>query len=463
MNQTFRPYIDFDYELENAVIGVWLLEPHSYGRCRSVAIPECFYNAINVKIYEAITDLFDNGWPIDMLTVARWFYDKGVTQFENGVTVAATLVSVSFHCTGREDHLEFWCVKLRELAIQRASITVTNSGIDRTKDALDMASLIQDRLKALTDIRVTDDWEDSSKVAIRLMNQMESRQSGGDGNEISTGLPTLDALNGGFRPGQLVLIGARPAVGKSAFMGMIAVKAAHKGKHVGIITLEMDSQDVFSRMVSLDHDIEHSQIDRGQFYSTAEQDATYKAIADSATLPIYFSDTAQVNMRDIRGKIEKLKKKHGVDIVFIDYLQLVEPENSKAGIREQEVAKISRTCKVLAKYLKIPIVVLVQLNRSAAEGEPKLTHLRESGSLEQDADIVILLHRDTENTDDAVKSTATAFIRKWRNGMETKITLRFEGSRMKFMEMNEVNPFDKPLSAAIKGFQPPNSKRYEDD
>lgn len=434
----FKPLIDYDYELEASVLGILIMEPDAFSKAYGMLVPECFYKPEHSQVYEAISALYTQGYAIDLHTVSRYFYGRGTTLLGDGNVTwfLATLMASVVKST----HMEDWCLMLRELAVQRTALAITTSGIDRTEDVLSVAEMVQQKLKALTDIRSSDDWEDGSKIAMKLLQHMEDMKDGG-GKWISTSLRYLDELNGGFRPGQLVLIGARPAVGKSAFMGRIAVMAARSGKRCGIITLEMDSKDVFARMVSFNRDIDFYQLDRNEFYSDAERQAAFQAISDTANLPLHFSDTAQVSMRDIRAKAEKLKRRHGIDILFIDYLQLVAPDPGKQAIREQEVAKISLGSKRLARELEIPVVMLVQLNRQADAEEPKLKHLRESGSLEQDADIVMMLHRDADSEDTAVKSDATLFVRKWRNGSEAKIKLRFEGARMKFVELGEPNLF----------------------
>lgn len=456
----YQPGVDYDDALEAAALGVFLLEPQSFGKYVGWFKPECFYNAEHSIVYQAIDSLFGDGYPIDLLTVARRIFDQGITKLGHS-NVPYFLAKLTLDVTSSA-HMETWALMLRELAIQRTALTITNSGIDRSEDALGIAEMVQEKLKALTDIRVADDWEDGSKVAIRLLQHMEDMAKGG-GNFITTSIPDLDAVNGGFRAGQMILVGARPGMGKSAFMGRQAVYAAMAGHTVGVISLEMDSKDVFARMVSFHKDIPFYQLDRNDFSSSAEQQAAYQAISDTAALPIHFSDNVAVTIKDIRAKAERLKRRHNIGILFIDYLQLIESDSSKNAIREQEVAKISRGCKKLARELEIPIVVLVQLNRQADNEEPQLKHLRESGSLEQDADAVLMLFRKVDSEDPTIKNDATLFVRKWRNGSELKIAMHFDGARMKFMPMVEKMLEDNPIAntnamrtAGARNALPPN-------
>lgn len=464
MKQFLTPNVDFDDELEKATLGVFLLEPHSFASVQSALVSECFHNEGHRLVFETIREMFDGGWPIDILMVQRRLYDAKVLTIGDHPT--AYFLSTSMDRVTSSAHLEFWCVKLRELAIKRTAIHITNSGIDTSVDVLDIAGDIEAKLKQLTDLRTADDWEEGDKVAMKLLANMESIARG-DAPTITTSIKAIDSLNGGLKAGQLILLGARPAVGKSAFMGRMAVEAAKAGKTVGVISLEMDSMDIFARMVAFNSDVPFWRMDKSSFLNADHYTEALNHIASTATLPIYFSDRADVSMRDIRAKAEKLKRKHGLDILFIDYLQLVESDSSKNAMREQEVAKISRGSKSLAKVLGIPIVMLVQLNRQADGELPQLKHLRESGSLEQDADIVLMLYRDTDTEDPMLKNKADLFVRKWRNGTTPHIPLHFNGEHMRFSEESEIDvfapppQFDKPSAGITRSFNPPSAQDQE--
>lgn len=452
MKEFLQPLIDFDDDLEGSVLGVCLLEPHAFGKVQHILIPECFFNPNHQRVFAVIAKLFEDGWPIDLLLVQRGFYDRGETQIGHSPTTYFLTQLMAGVVTSA--HLEMWCLKLRELAIRRTAIAITTSGVDRSTDVLDMAGDIESKLKQLMDIRSVDDWEDAATVALRVTAQMEATAKG-EGGGITTSLVELDDTNSGLKPGQLILIGARPGVGKSAFMGRMAVKVAKQGKAVGVITLEMDNTDVFKRMVSFDSNTPFWRMDKAEFADAEQHMEALRNIANTATLPIHFSERAQVNMKDIRAKAEKLKRKFNMEILFIDYLQLIEPDGSSKNMREQEVAKISRGCKLLAKTLGVPVVLMVQLNRQADGEEPQLKHLRESGSLEQDADIVFMLYRDIDTEDPVLKNEAKLFIRKWRNGTPFTIKLHFNGEHMRFSEAREIPPvyverFENP-SAGING------------
>jgi replicative DNA helicase len=265
---------------------------------------------------------------------------------------------------------------------------------------------------------------------------------------LTTGFKAIDKLNGGFSPGQMIVIGARPSMGKSALMGKIAVAIAQQKKTVGIVSLEMNNNEIAARLASLETDIEFWRIYRNLFTDQNQQESFYNKISkQSINLPIFISDKTKVDINEIRAKATKLKYKHGLDILMIDYLQLVgsEETNNRNSNREQEVAKISRGVKLLAMELEIPAIILCQLNRQVTsrkgkERYPQLSDIRESGSIEQDADVVMMLHRDWMSgfeVDDAGMSTegqADLLGVKWRNGALFKLDLDFNPEKMKFSE-----------------------------
>ena len=471
----YKPQIDYDYEIESAVLGVCLAEPTAFSQCRTLVDESCFYGLTFKKVFEAIHDRFEKGYPVDLLTVSRFFFDKGKVSFDSGETIGYALTKMMFGIYSSA-HLESWCLMLRELSAKRMMIELRHAG-GKNDDVFDVAADIEMKIKKILEVRSADDWKHISQVAVRAVKQMEGK----DAKKlpgITTSIELLDNINGGFRPGDFVIIGARPGVGKSAFMGRLAAHAAHLGYKVGIISLEMDDVPLFNRMLSFESNVEYYKIDRNDLREQIERERVYSTIASLSALPIHFSDTAQVSMSDIRGKVEKLKKRHGVDMVIIDYLQLIEAENEKSKIREQEVAKISRGCKLLAKLLQIPLVLLAQLNRGAVDKKaekPALHHLRESGSLEQDADVVMFLHRDfiagkTTNEDGgSTEMEADLIAAKWRNGATMEIKIGYEPTKMKFFDpeaekrktesLFAPQPPDNP-SAGINraGFQPPSKK-----
>lgn len=437
----FRDKIDYDIELEEKILGVFLMEPLAYPTVISIVREDCFYGKVTKDIYKAIRDQYEKGYGIDYLIVQNYFYAKEITHLE-GNAVAYWVCKLQMGVVSSA-HLVAWCLMLREQSAKRLMLMLKNSGsVDG--DVFEESAELERRLREVMEVKVTDDWVHISKVAVKLTRYMDDvKQFGIQG--VSSSVGKLDEYNGGLRNTNLIVIGARPSVGKSAFMGRIAVAAAKKGKTVGIISLEMEDKDIFARSISAESDVSHYRIDRNLLdEEEAQRTKVYEVLGSLSKLPIYFSDTAQVNMTDIRAKTERLKAKKGIDLLIIDYLQLIEPENANNKNREQEVSKICRGLKLLAMNLKIPVIILAQLNRQSEEKgdkKPQLHHLRESGSIEQDADVVMFIHRDWQSgilKDEQGNSTenqADLLVRKWRNGGTCDVKLGFDGPTMKFWEI----------------------------
>jgi replicative DNA helicase len=309
-------------------------------------------------------------------------------------------------------------------------------------DVLQAAEDIQAQINQALQLRTTTDWHDASHAALALtrhMDEVKDKTLIG----ISTTFPQIDQVNGGFRPGQLIVIGARPSVGKSALMGAIATEAARAGHSTGIISLEMPAHDVFGRMVSYDTGVPFADIDRSRIEEAAQRNYIYNSISRLAALPLWFSDTAQVSIHDIRAKAETLKRRHGLGMLIVDYLQLVEDSSNSRQNREQAISQISRGLKMLAMNLGIPVIALSQLNRESenrTNKRPSMADLRESGAIEQDADIIMLLHRDwrcgvtTDAHGHSTEHQADLIIPKWRNGSPLDLKLHFNPHTMRFSE-----------------------------
>lgn len=445
----FKKNEHYDLELEKSVLGVFLLEPHSFGSCRSVVDEHCFYDENHKTVFRAISEYWENGGLIDLITIHRVLCDKGVTEI-NGGNTAYFLTGLTMDVVSSA-HLEAWCFLLRELAAKRLAIKSTKD-IDFSGDVFEIVAEIESKVKKAMEVKSSSDWLNSGDITQQLIKNLSTPK--GEMSGLTTGSQVIDSMNGGLKPGNMTIIAARPGMGKSAYMGKMAMDIARSGKKVGVISLEMPAVDVFTRMVAAATGVAHWKIDRGQIFDKAESEAVYNKLNSFNALPIYFSDTAKSSAFDIRAKAEKLQRKNGLDILFIDYLQLIESEGKKNKNRENEVSEISRGMKLLAMDLKIPVVCLAQLNREAAKGKPELHHLRESGSLEQDADVVIFIHREWEagiqqNSDGtSTENEADILVRKWRNGrgyMDVKMGWR--GETMEFYDLDTT--FDRPQPTSL--------------
>lgn len=456
---------DYSPEMEMGVLGAIILESDAYARVYGLVSEDCFYDADHVLIFNTIVEMKEAGEALDLLTITHYVYKKGVMMMK-GYSSAYYLSHVAMSVLSSA-HIESHSLILRQLAAKRLMVQLTQSGIDHAADVFESATEIQAKLKKVMEITAVDDWRNAMEVAKQYLQHRQEVEDNRGAVGISTSFKSLDALNGGFRPGNFVILAARPGIGKSAIMGGIAVNTARNGLPVGIITLEMTNVELFGRMLSYESGVSHSIIDREVFGDQGQQQNIYETLQRLTKYPIHFSEKAQVDINDIRFKAEKLIKRHGIKLLMIDYLQLIEETSGKKNRnRENAVADISRGLKVLAKEMQVPVIALAQLNRESdksATGKPRMSHLRESGSLEQDADVIMLLHRDyktgklVDENHNSTERQADLIIDKWRNGATTELKLEFNPETMRFSEPGEYNfgpaPFDNPRAGITNVYQ----------
>lgn len=442
----------YSQDFETAIIGICLLEKDAFSRTYGIVTEEHFYFNSSREVYKSMRWMYDNNIPIDLLTVCDYMVRKRGWGDLHGYTVGQFLLMCTNHvCTSA--HLEYWCHCIYEMWIEREIITLTLSGPGEG-NAREKIAALQTKLTMLTAGTGEKDWFDMAELMLELFKHREKMQTQGPG--LLTGLKRLDNTNGGFMNGDMIVLGARPSVGKSALLGLLAMNMACNGKSVGIISLEMSNAKIAGRLAALDADVDFATLYRGLAIDEKQQEQLYQRLAyHTANLPIKVSDKTQVSIPEIKAKAQKLKHKHGCDILFIDYLQLVDSTaaGGKNSNRENEVRQMSRGCKLMAKELDIPVVVLAQLNREVTvrKGDdryPKLSDLRESGSIEQDADVVAFLHRDWmsgiqfKEDGSSTEREADLIIRKWRDGEPNlMIPLEFDPPRMKFSERAGFMPF----------------------
>lgn len=447
MIEAYKPYLHYNVELEKAIIGVALLEKLAFSRAVGIIEnPEIFYSTAHREIYKAMMEMYKMSLPIDLLTVADYLINRKDTSVLNGSFTPYYLTLCTHHVVSGAN-VEYHSHIVREMWKRRKVVEIKYSAME--DDGLDPRKNIEEINRALSRLTDTDfkkDWYDMSELMIQLYkHQDEMRLTGGIG--VLTGFPTIDKETGGFFGGNMVFIGARPSVGKSALANTIAIKMAKNNKKVGIISLEMSNIEIAARIAAIDTNTDYSIVYRGLQTDEREMQRMYEKItAETVGLPIFVSDKANVNMFDIRGKAERLMSKEGLDVLIIDYIQLIETSDSRNSSRENEIGKISRGMKVLAKDLNIPVIVLGQLNREVTKRKgqdryPVLSDIRESDTLGQDSDVVIFLHSDymSGHTEDAAGQSTEGqtdlVIRKWRNAKKDYIVpLNFEGRKMKFTE-----------------------------
>jgi replicative DNA helicase len=451
--------IHYSKDLESAVLGITMLEKDAFGRLYGLIEEKTFYISDNQKVFKALRDMFDSSLPIDLLTVCEKLQSSGVQFNAGNVPWYLTCLTQS---VVNSAHLEFHCHLLKKMWRKRELEKLTKAGIDPMDDERRQAIDLQNQIQELLGSEIKKDWYSMDELMYELIcHQQDIRD--GKKQLVTSGFKAIDRENGGFSEGQLIILGARPSVGKSALLNKIAFAVAAQNKPVGIISLEMDNKQIAARLAAIDTETDFQIIYRNLFRDERESEKWYHRISEKTiNYPIYVSDKTKVDVTEIKSKAQKLKHKHGLSLLIIDYLQLVEStQTNKNYNREQEVAKISRGLKLMAMEMNIPVIVLCQLNRGSVQRQgdkryPQLSDLRESGAIEQDADVVMMLHRDwmvgIEADEKGVSTEKEADLIgvKWRNGAPFHLKLDFEPELMRFKERAGLMPMPKEIKQYIE-------------
>ena len=420
--------------MENIVLGTLLLESTAIDRVAHFLRKEAFYNARNEAIYAAILQMYDGGDKIDMLTVCQKLLKTNPEYDDWILTVTGLTLGVASTA-----HLEHHAMLLHDKMIARRVILHCNVTESKAfEGSTDITEVANEGLRGFEEI-ATDTAFNSNEISIgqaalqsvQLYNNRKKLAESGVKSGIETGLKDLNfSTNGGWKPGQLIILAARPAMGKSALMLHFAKQAALSGTPVMIFSLEMDVQSLTNRMMLSVSEFDSFRFASGRL-SHYEEESYYKSVDDMRALQITIDDTPNATIQQIKIKARNAKRKGLCGIVFIDYLQLVDMRHAnKAYNREQEVAQTSRSAKIMAKELDVPVILLSQLSRNVegrSSKRPLLSDLRESGAIEQDADIVMFIHRDEYygDSDGDTKGKGTLIISKQRDGAVGDIIFRY--------------------------------------
>lgn len=438
----FKKHIHFDKDLENAVLGACLLEKSAFSRVHGILKKEVFYSSGNKIIFDCLETMWKENFAIDIFTVTSFAARKGHETIENFDT--AFFVTRLTNFVVSSSHLEYHSLILRQLFAERELLRIRND--NQEGGVMERAKKIQDEIQTLFTIKTANDWQDMSSILFSMYQHM-AEVADKELIGVPTGFRQLDLVTGGLVKTQLIAIGARPSVGKSAFISAVALNAASLGFKVGVISLEMPGMQVGARMSSIYSGIDFWKIFRNKL-NKEEGENLYMYVQKMSELPIKISDKTQVDIYDIKAKATKLITQGGLDLLIIDYLQLIEGETNRNLPREQEVSRLSRGLKLMAMEYNIPVVILCQLNRESEKAvgkKPQLHHLRESGSIEQDCDGVIFLHRDfksgiTEKPEGGTTEfEADLIVAKWRNGETPEIKIGFDPPKMRFFDLNGTN------------------------
>lgn len=433
-----------DKDLEEAVLGALMLEKDAYTTVCDILKPESFYEPANQKIYEAIQQLGALQQPIDMLTVTERLRHNGTLEEVGGavyVTELTTRVASGAHI---EYHARIVAQKYLARELISFASAIEAKAFDESNDVDDLLQEAEGKLFEISQHNVKKDVTQIDPVIGQAIEQIQAaanRTSGLSG--LESGYHALDKLTSGWQNSDLIIIAARPAMGKTAFvLSMAKNMAVNYNTPVAIFSLEMSNLQLVNRLISNACELEGEKIKSGRLQPT-EWDKLMSRVKHLYSAPLYIDDTPSLSVFELRTKARRLVREHNVKFIIIDYLQLMNASGMKFGSREQEVSMISRSLKQLAKELNIPIVALSQLNRSVesrTDGKrPQLSDLRESGAIEQDADIVCFIHRpeyylrsDQDANGNDIRGLAEFIVAKHRSGSVDDVKLRFVARYARF-------------------------------
>ncbi len=438
-----------DKDLEEAVLGALMLEKDAYTTVCDILKPESFYEPANQKIYEAIQSLGAAQQPIDMLTVTDQLRLNGELESVGGPLFISELTSRVASGAHVEYHARIVAQKYLARELISFASGIESKAFDESNDVDDLLQEAEGKLFEISQRNVKKDVTQIDPVIKQAIEQIQSaanRTSGLSG--LESGYHDLDKLTSGWQNSDLIIIAARPAMGKTAFvLSMAKNMAVNYNTPIAIFSLEMSNLQLVNRLISNTCELEGEKIKSGRL-TDMEWDQLMSRIKNLYSAPLYIDDTPSLSIFELRTKARRLVREHQVKMIIIDYLQLMNASGMKYGSREQEVSMISRSLKQLAKELNIPIVALSQLNRSvesrSEDKRPQLSDLRESGAIEQDADIVCFIHRpeyylhsDTDAEGRDIRGLAQFIVAKHRSGSVDDVKLRFRNKFARFENWTE--------------------------
>lgn len=426
-------------EAEQAVLGAIFLEPEAFSTAAERIGPSDFFRAGHQVIFEAMLELFEKGEPIDLVTVTTLLSDSNKLEIAGGVPYLTDLAS----SVPTAANIDYYSKIVEEKAllrrlIQTATEIVTESynREDEVEELLDQA---ERNILAVSSRKNATSFKPIKDVLIEVYDNIEKlHHAKDDVTGIPTGFRDLDRITSGFQKSDLIIIAARPSMGKTAFALNIAQNVAiNTDENVAIFSLEMGAEQLVQRMLCAEGNIDSQRLRTGKL----EQEDWGKltmAMGSLSHAGIFIDDSPGIRVSDIRSKCRRLKQEHGLGMVIIDYLQLIQGSERLRENRQQEVSEISRSLKSLARELEVPVIALSQLSRSVEQRQdkrPMMSDLRESGSIEQDADIVGFLYREDYYDKDSDNQNIEIIISKQRNGPTGTVELAFVKEFNKFVDL----------------------------
>jgi replicative DNA helicase len=450
-------------EAEVAVLGAVMVDRDAASKVMEVLEPECFYHEKHQIIFQAMVDMFNRSISIDLITLNNELSRNGNLERVGGMFTLTDLSVRAVTSANVEHHARIVLERFLKRQLIGVAREIISDCYDETTDALDEVDRAEQRIFDVAEKRLKRSYSGMKKLTRDAIDKIfKLAQGDSDGiTGVPTGFNALDGILSGLQPSDLVILAARPSMGKTAFALSIAREASRRGKAVGIFSLEMSAQQLVLRLISADAEVNLQSLRSGRL-SQREMNDIVSKIDKLMSAPIYIDDSAALSPVEFRAKCRRMKIEHKIDLVIVDYLQLMHAP--KAESREREISVISHTLKQVAKELDIPVLALSQLNRgleARADKRPMLSDLRESGSIEQDADVVMFVHRPEyykiEKFEDGTSTdnVAEIIVGKQRNGPTGDIRLFYNKDLARFANLTYIHSqFDAPEDQGYIGAGP---------
>lgn len=437
-------------DLEEAVLGALMLEKDALTNVIDILKVESFYKESHKVIFQAILDLFSESQPIDLLTVTTQLRKNGALEIAGGAFYITELTSKVASAANIEYHARIITEQSIKRELIRISSEIQKDAFEDTTDVFELLDKMEQSMFEISEKNIRKNYSDMRSIMRDAIAELEERKNQKDGlTGVPSGFTALDRVTSGWQKSDLVIIAARPAMGKTAFvLSVLRNAAVDHSRPVAIFSLEMSAVQLVNRLISSEAELDSEKIKKGTLADHEWAQLVHKT-AKLSKAPLFVDDTPALSILELRAKCRKLKAQHDIQMVVVDYLQLMSGDSKnggQGGNREQEIASISRALKKIAKELSIPVIALSQLSRAVetrgGDKRPQLSDLRESGAIEQDADMVMFLYRPEYygiTEDEGGASTAgvgEVIIAKHRNGSLENVKLRFIGRYTKFTDLD---------------------------
>lgn len=435
-------------ELESAVLGAIMLDKDALSIVLEIISAKTFYLSSHQKIYEAMLKLFDKQRPIDLLTVNEQLKLAGVLEEIGGTSYLVDITNKVASAANIEYHARILSQKHIQRELIHVSTKVIKDSFDDTVDVFDLLDSAEQNLFDITQTNMNRGMQPIDKLLVDTQKQIEAMSQREDGLiGVPSGFKSLDKVTSGWQSSDLIIVAARPSMGKTAFTLNLTRNAAFYGKPVAFFSLEMSDIQITQRLLSMEAELNSNKFRTGQLEPHEWQQLS-AGVEKLSKLKIFIDDTAGINIFEMRAKCRRLKKQHDIQLVIVDYLQLMTGGGADSGNsanRVQEISNISRGLKGMAKELQVPVIALSQLSRavetrSSTDKRPQLSDLRESGAIEQDADIVSFIYRPEyygftqDDEGRPLKGVTEYIIAKHRNGELKTVFLKFIADLGRFEE-----------------------------